>query len=180
MKKMNGISDLKNGMLSVISNIKEDQKFLDNLIHSKKNLSFSETFDLRKLALLVEIGEFSNELENFKYWKINKKLRNDEKIKEELIDCLHFFISIFNDLKVSVNESYDFNYCNFSLNDLLLRIFDLTNQFSIEMENAELVCNGWLHIFFEICNNLEISSKEVFDAYSQKNKLNIERLNNNY
>ncbi|WNE41559.1 MAG: hypothetical protein AM1032_000299 [Mycoplasmataceae bacterium] len=180
MEKINNLNNLKSEMILIISNIKEDQKFLDNLIHSKKNLSFSETFNLRKLALLVEIGEFSNELETFKYWKINKKSRNDEKIKEELIDCLHFFISIFNDLKVLIDESYKFNYDNFSLNDLLLEIFDTTNQFSIEMKNPEFICNNWLYLFFEICNNLGISSKEVLNAYSQKNKLNIERLNNNY
>jgi len=58
---------LEKEMINTISLIKDEQKYLDSLIHSKKKLSFYQTFNLRKLALLVELGEFSNELESFKF-----------------------------------------------------------------------------------------------------------------
>jgi dimeric dUTPase (all-alpha-NTP-PPase superfamily) len=64
---MNQTENFNSNLFDTILLIKEEQKFLDNLIHSKKSLSLSETFYLRKLALLVEIGEFSNELESFKF-----------------------------------------------------------------------------------------------------------------
>lgn len=172
--------ELEKEMIKTISLIKDEQRYLDNLIHSKKNLSFSQTFNLRKLALLVEIGEFSNELESFKFWKINKKLRNEDKIKEELIDCLHFFISIVNDLNVSIDLYNKEDYSDFDLNELLLKIFENTTYFSLNMNDSHLVCNNWLNLFLEVCNNLQLSSDELLNSYTQKNKLNIERLNNGY
>ncbi|WNE41879.1 MAG: hypothetical protein AD073_000214 [Mycoplasmataceae bacterium] len=171
---------LEKEMIETISLIKDKQKYLDSLIHLKKNFSFSQTFNLRKLALLVELGEFSNELESFKFWKINKKEKDENKVKEELIDCLHFFISIINDLNVSIDLDSKEDYGCFDLNELLLKIFESTTYFSLNMKNSHSICNNWLRLFLEICNNLQLSSDELLSSYLQKNKLNIERLNSGY
>ena len=49
-------------------------------------------------ACNVEISEFANELKCFKYWKYVDNFVNidKEKCKEELIDVLHFSLSICN------------------------------------------------------------------------------------
>jgi len=45
----------------------EMQKALDESIHKTHNVSFEETLDKKVLALLVEVGEFANEIKPFKY-----------------------------------------------------------------------------------------------------------------
>jgi len=44
------------------------------------------------LALMIEVGEFMNEVD-WKSWKHNH-IEDEEKIKEELIDVWHFLINI--------------------------------------------------------------------------------------
>ena len=46
-----------------------------------------------ELALLVELAELANEVQSFKYWKLNKKV-DESKMKEEWADCLHFALMI--------------------------------------------------------------------------------------
>jgi dimeric dUTPase (all-alpha-NTP-PPase superfamily) len=43
------------------------QEELDREILLKYNLNYKETFQERKLALLVELGELANEIRSFKY-----------------------------------------------------------------------------------------------------------------
>ena len=47
--------------------LKEEQNKLDIFIHQQNKLEMKDTFFLRKIALLVEIGEMANELKSFKY-----------------------------------------------------------------------------------------------------------------
>jgi len=53
--------------LETINYLQEEQKKLDIFIHQQNELEMKDTFYLRKLALLVEIGEAANELKSFKY-----------------------------------------------------------------------------------------------------------------
>ena len=46
-----------------------------------------------KLCLLVEVGEFANEIKSFKAWRKKPEI-NWAKAKEELIDCLCFFLGL--------------------------------------------------------------------------------------
>ena len=52
----------------------------------------------RITALGVEVSEFANEVEAFKYWKKNKR-NNKEKQLAEYVDILHFWLSIGNTMK---------------------------------------------------------------------------------
>jgi dimeric dUTPase (all-alpha-NTP-PPase superfamily) len=45
--------------------IKQDE--LDREILLNSNTNYSDTFNERKLAILVELGELSNEIRSFKY-----------------------------------------------------------------------------------------------------------------
>jgi dimeric dUTPase (all-alpha-NTP-PPase superfamily) len=54
-------------MIIDFSDILTKQKELDKNIFAKHNKTYHETFNERKLALLVELGELSNEVRSFKY-----------------------------------------------------------------------------------------------------------------
>lgn len=71
------------------------QAALDNDITERRNLlgiSYEEWMQKDVLAMISELGELLDEV-NFKWWK-NPKPLNKAAIKEELVDILHFFISM--------------------------------------------------------------------------------------
>lgn len=71
------------------------QKQFNDEVIKKRNLgdiNQQEWIKNYAIALYVELGEFLNET-NFKWWK-NPKDINMPALKEELVDILHFFISL--------------------------------------------------------------------------------------
>jgi len=71
------------------------QKALDDDIAARRNLpALSPEVWIQKdiLALISEIGELLNEV-NFKWWKNDKPI-DMPAIKEEMVDILHFFVSM--------------------------------------------------------------------------------------
>src|SRR5690625_5800529 len=82
----------------------EQQKELDNAIIQKNNLQNEYLINKKIIALHVEFSELLNELpETFKYWS-NKK-NNYKKALEEYVDCVHFAVSIGNDLGTFPKDS---------------------------------------------------------------------------
>lgn len=78
----------------------EIQRILDEKIVKEKGLEGQDLLDKKVLALRVELFELLNELpEEFKFW--SNKENNLERALEELIDSLHFILSIGNELGVS-------------------------------------------------------------------------------
>lgn len=70
------------------------QAALDLEIQTKRNLNFNKSEWIQKeiLAILSELSEVLDEV-NFKWWKKEEEI-DDEKLHEEIIDVLHFFISM--------------------------------------------------------------------------------------
>ena len=71
------------------------QKALDDDITRRRGLegiSFEEWMQKDVLAITAELSELLNEV-NFKWWK-NKKEIDPAAVKEELVDVLHFFVSM--------------------------------------------------------------------------------------
>ncbi|MCE8163565.1 MAG: dUTP diphosphatase [Candidatus Moeniiplasma glomeromycotorum] len=136
-----------------------------------------------KLCLLVEIGEFANEIKSFKAWRKKTEI-NLDKTREELIDCLCFFFDLSNlfqvepkDLSVA-NEKKEWHY-----NKLLLKLFQITNDLPIiekedwyNSKQIKLTEPGiyyeWLKIFGIFCEKLQIDEAELLTIYLQKNKKN--------
>lgn len=102
-----------------LANYYQLQRVLDSKINEKFNLEPMETIFHKLLALVVEIGEASNEHRGFKFWSVDRSPRilvplkptmNYEDIEwrnpllEEFVDALHFGISIGNDLKIQLDE----------------------------------------------------------------------------
>lgn len=86
-----------------LTELYEKQKQLDQLIVDGINNIDLDGNDIiflsdRITALGVEVSEFANEVEAFKYWKQNKR-SNKEKQLSEYVDILHFWLSIGNTMK---------------------------------------------------------------------------------
>jgi len=114
--------------LETLNYLQKEQKKLDIFIHQQNGLEMKDTFYLRKIALLVEIGEVANELKSFKYWKKDKNV-SLEKVQEELIDCLHFFLSLVNCSQINFNEYFSPKIeKKLDANKILLTIFKETGR----------------------------------------------------
>lgn len=77
-----------------LERIFEMQKMLDDDIAARRGLSFSleEWMQKEILAMLSELSEVLDEV-NFKWWK-NKKPLDVDALQGELVDILHFFVSM--------------------------------------------------------------------------------------
>lgn len=165
------INDLK------IQDLQEKQKKLDIYIHKNNNINITKinTFQKRLLSLIVEISELSNETMCFKYWKKNKQI-NQNLVSEEFSDCLHFFLSIANDLEINLSEVEIF----YSKGDLTKIILDLIRKivqldFLDEQKFIDAFC-----FFINLGLNLGLDCKDIYMAYIRKNVINIQRQQNNY
>ncbi|NLM95449.1 MAG: dUTPase [Firmicutes bacterium] len=81
------------------------RKFDDELIHNR-GLDYDLSTWLQKetLAIVAELAELLNEV-NFKWWK-NPQPVDRERVKEELVDILHFFVSMCLKCDISPEELY--------------------------------------------------------------------------
>ena len=77
-----------------LEKIFEMQKLLDDDIAARRNLDFTTEEWMQKevLAMLNELSEVLDEV-NFKWWK-NKKPLDTDALRGELVDILHFFVSM--------------------------------------------------------------------------------------
>ncbi|NMA01403.1 MAG: dUTPase [Clostridia bacterium] len=90
-----------------LDKIFELQKLFDDKVIEERNLEYDLDTWLQKdiLAMLSELGELLDET-NFKWWK-NPKALNRDLLKGELIDILHFFISMCLKLDITPQELYE-------------------------------------------------------------------------
>lgn len=70
------------------------KSFNDEVIHTRglEKVTDDEWIQKYMMAMFVEMGEMMDET-NYKWWK-NPKTVNSDAVKEELVDVLHFFVSI--------------------------------------------------------------------------------------
>ena len=174
--------------------LKQKQSKLDQLIVEKspidlKWISYSNAERL-KLALLVEVGEFANEIKSFKAWR--KKPEIDwAKAKEELIDCLGYFLGLVGIYQVDIppflltEDEKKFGL----FNELLLDFFAKTNDLHVEkneefykLENRKISDRAkntyyeWWKVFENVCEKLNINEPELLDIYLEKNRINLNRV----
>ncbi|MEW6661187.1 MAG: dUTPase [Bacillota bacterium] len=72
---------------------------------SLKDLDQETWLQKEVMAIIAELGELLNEV-NFKWWK-NPKPLDREKIKEELVDILHFFTSMCIKMDITSQELFE-------------------------------------------------------------------------
>lgn len=99
------LNDKNNDKLDVI--FKLQKMFDDDLVKNRglEHISKEEWIQKEILAMLSELAELLDEV-NFKWWK-NKKEINEENIKEELIDILHFFVGTCIKMGMTSKETFD-------------------------------------------------------------------------
>lgn len=90
-----------------LDKIFELQKLFDEKVIEDRNLQYDLDTWMQKdiLAMLSELAELLHET-NFKWWKNPKEL-NRGLLKEELVDILHFFISMCLKLDITPQELFD-------------------------------------------------------------------------
>lgn len=165
------------------------QKTLDDRIVKEKELDGQDLLDEKILALQVELGELANEWRGFKFWSevrepkeiiyTNSFIKNP--ILEEYVDCMHLILSIGNDLK-----------CNSDNYNLLsnLRELDTVTLFSELISRGGSFNSGSAFIntqfelymceFLVLGEKLDLTWKQIEQAYYYKNKINHERQDNGY
>ncbi len=156
-----------------LTKLYEVQRTLDAQIE-KMHPVLPEENRIRKkvLATLTEVGECVNEFpEIFKFWS-NKK-NNYEKGLVELVDILHFLLSIGSEKKIveieTMHKSADAADCAISL--------------CYEISSIEFIEESYTHAltrFFEFAELLGFSWGQIESAYMDKNKINHERQANGY
>lgn len=86
----------------------EMQEKLNQDIIDKRNLqciSDEEWIQKHMIAMFTEMAEVLEEI-NYKWWK-NKKEVNKDNLKEELVDVLHFYVSMCLKAGMTSNELYE-------------------------------------------------------------------------
>ena len=83
------------------------KKFQDELISRRAlgDIPMERWLQMQTLAMLSELAELIDEV-NFKWWK-NPKPINDDRVREELVDILHFFVSMCIHADLSSNELFE-------------------------------------------------------------------------
>ena len=181
----------------------EMQRQLDEYIEQKHPRQEGEDRLAKKiLALMVELGELANEWRGFKFWShdqvprtrvlvnrtiddIGFKYIGPEHIKnlilEEYVDCLHFLLSIGNDINMNeAYEGYEPKPLYFGDGDILgqfIAIYDCIN--SLYFHRDEDV-NGEVYdlvfaYFLGLGKMFYFTWEQVEEAYMKKNAVNHER-----
>lgn len=91
-----------------LSHIFELQHAFDSALSEKRNLGHitrQEWMQKEILAVLSELAELLDEVQ-FKWWK-NPTPMNEEAAKEELVDILHFFVSMCLKMDMDADELYE-------------------------------------------------------------------------
>ena len=152
------------------------QKELDLEIAKKHHITYETTSNKRLLALLVELGEFSNETRCFKYWS-NKGPSEKEVVLDEYVDGLHFFLSLGIPLGTK-KYVYEISRPNRTLSDQIIEVYNLISKFSVnrDLDNYTKAFGEYLNII----SLLDVTSDEIIEAYLKKLEVNHKRQENNY
>lgn len=175
------------------------QKKLDDRIVKEKGLEGQDLLDKKILSLQVELGELANEWRGFKFWSENQEPRAEvfttspkpneplvikkNPLLEEYVDCLHFILSIGNDL--GINEHQDF--CGTGTKNVIT-LFAKINRYVAELwwechDNGKEKSVKWLFAlanFISLGEHLGFAWEQIEQAYLDKNKVNHERQENGY
>lgn len=83
------------------------QASFDEAVVENRKLDFSPEVWIQKeiLAIISELSEILDEV-NFKWWKDPKEI-NQERLTEEIVDVLHFFVSMCLKANIGPEELYE-------------------------------------------------------------------------
>lgn len=158
-----------------LKEIFEAQKILDNKISTAHNIDSSKIKEKQIIALLVEIGEFANEIQTFKYWKKSKNI-DEVKVWEEYADIMHFIASLA--IKENLDYNIDSQESEKDLNIIILNLYENISQYWIKGNKNYLKIA--LSFFLSISEVMNKDQKFIFAEYFKKLDINYKRIVNNY
>ncbi|HMM00701.1 MAG TPA: dUTP diphosphatase [Bacilli bacterium] len=153
------------------------QSELDRRIHADKNVDYASTLVKRKLALLVELGEFANATRTFKFWS-TKTGESKERLLDEYADVLHFLLSLGLAKNLKVEQIEFLEPRTNVLSTLILDVYQKFETFFIKESLAEY--KAAFASFLTISKAINFSESDIIDAYLKKNAENFKRQDNNY
>lgn len=168
----------------ILKEMFEAQMKLDSHIIEEHKLQGKDLFSNKVVAFVVELSECANEIRFFKHWS-NKGASDKEIILEELVDILHFGLSIGNDLDSEM--IYEHNYtARMTLGDFSEDFIKITN--TIVAVNharrtdklAEFLYVELMEYLFGFGYKLGFTWKDIEMAYYKKNAKNHERQDTGY
>jgi len=175
----------------------ETQKLLDNRIVDEHNLHGQDLLPQKILSLQVELGELANEWRGFKFWSKNQAPRTelfDEEydlihmesvgleqknpLLEEYVDCLHFILSIGNDLELNIELYTILPIEHKTILDQFSRTYYVISDLEHDPSQEELILV--LQHFIALGEMLGFTPEQIKQAYYQKNKINHQRQTDHY
>ena len=154
-----------------IKKMLEAQKELDEANLKKGGLT-EYPLEMVQTAYRVELGELLQEWKQFKFWKLNKGKVNREKMLEEWADCMHFALSLNNNIYKCKSYTYD-DFRRAVEYEKILDIYKVINDcFSVNMFTLSCVIALGLKLGYTL--------EELEQAYWRKNKINWERIEGGY
>ena len=148
-----------------IKKMLEAQKELDAALFEKGGLK-EYPIEQIKTAYRVELGEALQEWKSFKYWNKNKGIIDINKLLEEWSDCLHFALSLENEIK-------NYNY------EEVFKYYDKYDLYEI-IDKCFTIYGSVLGDTIALGLKLGFTLDQLEEAYYKKNKINWDRIANNY
>jgi dimeric dUTPase (all-alpha-NTP-PPase superfamily) len=172
-----------------LAKLYEAQAKLDADIIEKKGLQGHNLLPNKILALNVELGELAQEVQGeWKYWK-EHTTRDEERVLDEFVDCLHFALSIGIELGYDSKKSL---IGNVQISKTVIGQFIESIKSVSEFWSA---LGGWLTTdelsklyayenmvenIIELGNMLGFTDDQIEAQYFKKNKVNHERQRDDY
>lgn len=153
------------------------QRELDAYIKDNKDLNEANLFDMKILALYVELGELANETRTFKFWS-EKKASDKSVIIEEYVDNIHFLMSL------GIEKGFEFEAFTSSapkdnsLTKHFNHLYEQINVFQKEQTNEAYL--ELVNLYLQLAKLLGYTRAEIQAAYDEKNKENFNRQDSGY
>ena len=170
----------------ILKELFKEQLKLDDRIIKEHKLEGQDLFNNKIVSFIVELAECSNEIRFFKHWS-NKGPSPKSVILEEAIDCLHFLLSIGNDLNNDylINYNYEADNKNITFTDDFIDIINKVTSLQVchrgkHKELEEYMYIELLSAFLSFCNKLGFTEKDLEMAYYKKNAINYKRQDMGY
>jgi len=170
-------------MILSYKKIFDAQSKLDSEILKKFKKNYSNTFNERKLALLVEIGEMANEVRSFKYWSI-KPASPKEVILGEYVDILHFIVGFC--LQFNIKDTFKIKEINHkkqvNITKKILKLYKIFIKLDKSANHGrnKSIIKKFFKKFILLGFALKFTNEDIFNGYFKKNEINHQRQKNKY
>lgn len=151
----------------------ELQRNIDQIVFEKFGKSYVD-IDIES-ALLDECGELNHELKpSWCWWKENPGKVCRKKVREELVDCIHFILmlAIGSQLEKSLIAGFEHAH--------RLTLEEMKNRRIEELVNADGDIRWLGMLMYCIAIKLGFTWFEVYEEYKYKNHINVLRQKNGY